>query len=99
MAIGISMISANPRDVYVGKSDAEAAVATGPLLEDGYRGIATSLPIVGCSETAVAALRDPKVRGFNHALIRFLPVNQDKTQETTARIGNDMIPELRTTGG
>jgi alkanesulfonate monooxygenase SsuD/methylene tetrahydromethanopterin reductase-like flavin-dependent oxidoreductase (luciferase family) len=87
------------RDVYIGESDAEAAAATGPLLDGGYRGIDPSSLIVGGPETAVAALQDLEARGFNHTLIRFLPVGQDKILKSIARIGSDVIPELRTTGG
>ena len=87
------------RDVYIGESDAEAAATASPLIESGYRGIDRSSLIVGGPETAVAALQDLEERGFNHALIRFLPVGQDKILESIARIGRDVIPELRTTGG
>lgn len=83
------------RDVYVGESDAEAEATAGPLLAQGHRGIDRSALIVGGPETAIAAFRDLEARGFNHTLVRFLPVGQEKILASIGRIGREVIPAVR----
>jgi alkanesulfonate monooxygenase SsuD/methylene tetrahydromethanopterin reductase-like flavin-dependent oxidoreductase (luciferase family) len=85
------------RDVYVGESDAEAAETTAVLLGSGYRGISQDSLIGGGPDTAIAALQDLASRGFDHTLIRFLPVGQEKILESIERIGREVIPAVRTT--
>ena len=51
--------------------------------------------IVGGPETAVARLRELEDMGFDHTLIRFLPVGQEAILESIARIGRDVIQALR----
>ena len=83
------------RDVYIAASDAEAAALAGPIIERGYRGFDPGVLIVGGPETAIARLRELEEMGFDHTLIRFLPVGQDAILESIARIGRDVIPALR----
>ena len=83
------------RDVYIGESDAEAAESTRPLIEAGYRGFEPNVLIIGGPETAVARLRELEKMGFDHTLLRFLPVGQEKILASIARVGRDVIPALR----
>ena len=83
------------RDVYIGSSDAEAAEVARPIIERGYRGFDPETLIVGGPETAIARLRELEELGFDHTLIRFLPVGQDRILESIARVGSDVIPALR----
>ena len=86
------------RDVYIGESDAEAEAVAGPILGRGYRGFERSALIVGGPETAIAALRDLEQRGFNHTLVRFLPVGQERILASIARLGREVIPAVRSDG-
>lgn len=83
------------RDVYVGESDAEAEATAGAVLRGGYRGFDPSALIVGGPDRAIAAFRDLEARGFDHTLVRFLPVGQEKILASIARIGREVIPALR----
>ena len=83
------------RDVYIGESDAEAQETAGPIVERGYRGFDRSATIVGGPETAIAALKDLETRGYNHVLLRYLPVGQEKILASIRRVGRDVIPALR----
>ena len=83
------------RDVFIGASDAEAQAIAAPVLERGYRGFDPGVLIVGGPETAIARLRELEEMGFDHTLIRFLPVGQDAILESIARVGRDVIPALR----
>ena len=83
------------RDVYVGASDSEAEETARPILEKGHRGFDPEVLIVGGPETAIARLRELEGLGFDHTLIRFLPVGQEKILESIDRIGRDVIPALR----
>lgn len=83
------------RDVYVGSSDAEAEETAAAVIAAGYRGFDPSALIVGGPETAVARLREWEDVGFNHVLLRFLPVGQEKILESMQRIGEQVIPALR----
>ena len=86
------------RDVYVGESDAEAEASASAVLASGYRGFGTAPLIVGGPETAIAAFRDLESRGYDHTLMRFLPVGQEKILESIRRIGREVLPAVRTTG-
>jgi alkanesulfonate monooxygenase SsuD/methylene tetrahydromethanopterin reductase-like flavin-dependent oxidoreductase (luciferase family) len=83
------------RDVYVGSSDAEALETAAGVLAGGYRGFDPDVLIVGGPETTIARLRELQEAGFDHTLIRFLPVGQEEILESIARIGSDVIPALR----
>lgn len=83
------------RDVFVGATDAGAQETVRPILAKGYRGFDPSVLIVGGPETAIARLRELQAMGFDHTLIRFLPVGQGPILESIARIGRDVIPALR----
>lgn len=83
------------RDVYIGETDAAAEALAAPILERGYRGFDPDVLIVGGPETALARLRELEEIGFDHTLIRFLPVGQEAILESIARVGRDVIPALR----
>lgn len=83
------------RDVYVGASDAEAETTAAAVIGQGYRGFDPSALIVGGPETAVARLREWEEVGFNHVLMRILPVGQEKILESIRRVGEQVIPALR----
>ena len=83
------------RDVYIAAGDEEAREAVAPIIERGYRGFDPEVLIVGGPETAIARLRELEEMGFDHTLIRFLPVGQERILDSIARIGSDVIPALR----
>ncbi|MEE9277683.1 MAG: LLM class flavin-dependent oxidoreductase [Dehalococcoidia bacterium] len=85
------------RDVYIGESDAEAEATAAPIVEAGYRGVDPSALIVGGPETAVKRLQELESVGFDHTLIRFLPVGQEKILASIRRVGSDVIPALSKT--
>ncbi len=83
------------RDVYVGESDAEAEATAAPLVAAGYRGFDPSVLIVGGADAAIAKLQELETLGFNHVMIRFLPVGQQKILASIRRVGAEVVPALR----
>ena len=82
------------RDIYAGESDAEAEATAGPPLQRGYRGLAPEVPIVGGPERVIARLREIEALGFQHLLVRYLPVGQDRILASIRRTGREVIPAL-----
>ena len=83
------------RDVYIGESDTEAAETARPVIEAGYRGFDPEVLIVAGPGTAIARLRELEAMGFDHTLLRFLPVGQEEILTSIDRVGRELIPALR----
>ena len=92
-------VAAIRRDIYVGESDEEAESTAGPLLQLGYRGLPPDVPIVGGPERVSARLREIEALGFQHLLVRYLPVGQERILASIRRTGREVIPALAGAGG
>jgi alkanesulfonate monooxygenase SsuD/methylene tetrahydromethanopterin reductase-like flavin-dependent oxidoreductase (luciferase family) len=83
------------RDIFVGDSDAAAAAVVDPILAEGYRGTGRDTLLVGGPATVVQQLREYRVMGFEHVMVRHITGDHVQMLESFGRIGRHVMPAIR----
>ena len=83
------------RDIFVGDSDAEAAAVVDPILTEGYRGTGRDTLLVGGPPTVVHQLRQYRLMGFEHVMVRHITGDHVQMLESFGRIGRHVMPAIR----
>ena len=83
------------RDIYVGESGAEARAVVAAILAEGYRGTGRDTLLVGGPATVVQQLREYRMMGFDHVMVRHITGDHVQMLESFGRIGRDVMPAIR----
>ena len=96
-AAGRAPVAVLRRDFHVGRDDADARAAVGPILERGYRreSIDWDDLLVGSAATVAARLRRYHAQGFETALLRPIVGDHALMLDALRRLGEEAIPMLK----